>query len=41
VQLLSADNVEGKRFSIVSREGEGPGQNEAAWERLFEQAHKK
>lgn len=35
VQLLPLDFVEGKRYSIGSKEGDGPGQDAAAWRALF------
>jgi hypothetical protein len=39
VQLLSAEYVEGRKFSLVSMEGDGPGQDTAAWQRLFTSAY--
>lgn len=38
VQLLGAEGVESKAFSVISQEGEGPGQDREAWGRLFAQA---
>lgn len=35
VQLLSAEDVEGRKFSLVSKEGDGPGQDSDAWRQLF------
>jgi NAD(P)H-binding len=39
VQLLSAEDVEGRKFSLVSMEGDGPGQDTAAWRQLFTSAY--
>ena len=39
VQLLSAKDVEGRKFSLVSTEGDGPGQDTAAWQQLFTSAY--
>ena len=38
VQLLALDSVEGRRFSLTSTEGKGPGQDAAAWAKLFASA---
>lgn len=35
MQLLPLDFVEGRHFSIGSREGDGPGQDPAQWRELF------
>ena len=35
VQLLPLDFVEGRHFSIGSRQGDGPGQDAAKWRALF------
>lgn len=35
MQLLALDFVEGRAFSIGSKEGDGPGQDPAAWRQLF------
>ncbi len=36
MQLLSADGVEGRKFSITSKEGEGPQQDPEKWQKLFQ-----
>jgi len=35
LQALTAEAAEGKKFSLQSKEGEGPGQDQAAWQALF------
>ena len=35
MQLLGLDFVEGRAFSIGSKQGDGPGQDPAAWRALF------
>lgn len=38
VQLLSAEGVEGRKFSLTSREGGGPQQDASKWKTLFDNA---
>lgn len=38
VQLLSADGVEGRKFSLTSQEGTGPQQDSSKWKALFDKA---
>lgn len=40
VQLLSADDVEGRKFSITSTEGgDGPQQDSEKWRKLFKSVY--
>ena len=35
MQLLAIDAAEGKKYSIASKEGEGPGADTAKWKALL------
>ena len=35
VQVLAIDAAEGKKYSIASKEGEGPGTDQAKWKALL------
>ena len=35
LQALTTEAAEGKKFSLQSKEGAGPGKDQAAWQALF------
>lgn len=35
VQSMLLDSVEGQKYSIVSKQGDGPGEDPAKWKALF------